>query len=224
MPPQLRERIYQFVVDQTKTAGGSTATLEELRQRREEVAERTNWLVAHLDQETLADAQPEIERLKAERRAIDEQLAAAEAAQQAQARNPDDITARVLDALSRMAAEMNSMPKFTLRQLLATTDRLIDNYHQATLDGDAKGQAGYDCVMQYAHFQKGMRKPSAGEFADAIRQFPRSRFQAVMARMKAQREKMRLPTLELRVVSTRGRSCLASWAAGSSLSISGATR
>jgi hypothetical protein len=69
-----------------------------------------------------------------------------------------------------------------LRQLLATTDRLIDHYQQAVTDHDAKGQAAYDCVMQYAHFQKGMRKPSAGEFADAIRQFPRYRFQAITAR------------------------------------------
>lgn len=66
-----------------------------------------------------------------------------------------------------------------LRQLLATTDRLMERHHQAAAELDLKAQLGFECLSQYAYFQKGMRKPTSAEFAEAIRQFPRARFQAL---------------------------------------------
>jgi serine/threonine protein kinase len=69
-----------------------------------------------------------------------------------------------------------------LRQLLATTDRLMERYAQSASELDVKAQLGFECLSQYAYFQKGMRKPTAAEFADAIRQYPRARFQAVTYR------------------------------------------
>lgn len=69
-----------------------------------------------------------------------------------------------------------------LRQFLAMTDRMMERYLQMAVDHDAKAQVGFESVSQYAHFHKGMRKPTAAEFADALKQFPRSRFQGVIFR------------------------------------------
>jgi hypothetical protein len=69
-----------------------------------------------------------------------------------------------------------------LRQFSATTDRLIDRHLQSATDLEAKAKAAFDSLAQYAHFKKGMRKPTAAEFADALRQYPRSRLQALLNR------------------------------------------
>jgi eukaryotic-like serine/threonine-protein kinase len=69
-----------------------------------------------------------------------------------------------------------------LRQFLATTDRLMDKFRNSAADLDTKAQNGFECVSQYAHFQKGMRKPTAAEFSEALRQYPRARFQATTFR------------------------------------------
>lgn len=69
-----------------------------------------------------------------------------------------------------------------LRQFLATTDRLRERFALSVAELDSKAQAGFECLSQYVHFQKTMRKPSAGEFAEAIRHYPRARFQALMFR------------------------------------------
>jgi len=66
-----------------------------------------------------------------------------------------------------------------IRQFLATTDRLIDQFQNSACELDRAAQAGFECVSLYAHFQKGMRKPSAADFGEAVRHFPRARFQAL---------------------------------------------
>jgi hypothetical protein len=69
-----------------------------------------------------------------------------------------------------------------LRQFMATTDRYMERYLQSAVDQDTKAQIGFECVSQYAHYQKGMRKPTAAEFSEALRLFPRARFQALTFR------------------------------------------
>ena len=69
-----------------------------------------------------------------------------------------------------------------LRQFLATTDRVMKRFMDSTMELDVKAQYGFECVSQYAHYQKGMRKPTTTEFGEALRQFPRARFQAVTFR------------------------------------------
>ena len=68
------------------------------------------------------------------------------------------------------------------RQFITNADRLIDKFMQQAVELDAKAVAGYECLTQYAHFQKGMRKPTAAELTDALRQYPRARFQALTFR------------------------------------------
>lgn len=65
------------------------------------------------------------------------------------------------------------------RQLLATTDRLIDRYTQLAVELDSQAVAGFECLSRYAHFQKGMWKPSAAELGEALNRYPRARFQAL---------------------------------------------
>jgi serine/threonine protein kinase len=69
-----------------------------------------------------------------------------------------------------------------LRQFLATTDRLMEKYRNTAGDLEAKSQSAFECVSRYAHFQPGMRKPSGSEFGEALRLFPRARFQAMTFR------------------------------------------
>ncbi|MCE9563251.1 MAG: protein kinase [Planctomycetes bacterium] len=69
-----------------------------------------------------------------------------------------------------------------LRQFLATTDRFIAQFLKAAGEFDAKAQAGFERVSQYAHFHQGGRKLTVAEFGEAIKQFPRARFQALLSR------------------------------------------
>ena len=68
------------------------------------------------------------------------------------------------------------------RQFLAVTDRHIVRYTQLTIELDSKAVTGFECLSCYAHYHKGMWKPSAAELADALRQYPRARFQAITFR------------------------------------------
>ena len=68
------------------------------------------------------------------------------------------------------------------RQFLANTDRLIERFLQSAVDLDGKAVSGFECLSQYAHYHKGMRKPTAAELGEALRQYPRARYQAVTFR------------------------------------------
>jgi hypothetical protein len=86
-----------------------------------------------------------------------------------------------------------------LRQFLATTDRLLDKYTQGAADADNKAVAGYERLMQYTHYQKGMSKPTGAELADALRQFPRTRYQSLTYRLLCQAYQMVRDTLALQL-------------------------
>jgi serine/threonine protein kinase len=72
-----------------------------------------------------------------------------------------------------------------LRQFLTTTDRLLATHAQGAAEADVTAQAGYETLVQYTHYQKGMRKPTAQEFTEALRQYPRARYQALTFRQMA---------------------------------------
>ena len=69
-----------------------------------------------------------------------------------------------------------------LRQFQTTTERLIESYHLTMEEQDKKAKLAFDFLAQYAHFQKGMRKPTAAEFGEALRRFPKAQLQALTAR------------------------------------------
>lgn len=111
------------------------------------------------------------------------------AVEEAVAKAAADTGAKFALDLQHLLPALVDDPQFRLagteemyRQFLANADRLIARFTQQAVDLDAKAVNGFECLTQYAHHQKGMRKPGAGELADALRQYPRARFQAVMAR------------------------------------------
>jgi serine/threonine protein kinase len=73
-----------------------------------------------------------------------------------------------------------------LRQFLATTDRLLGTYLDDAAAADARAVAGYELLALYSHFERGMRKPTAQEITEALRQFPRARYQAFTYRQLAE--------------------------------------
>lgn len=113
--------------------------------------------------------------------------------------------------LRTVAAGLVEDPQFRLagaeeatRQFLATTDRLAEKYYAEAAAADVKATAAYECLVQYTHFQKGMRKPSAAEIADALRLFPRARYQAVLHRTLAQLYQTVRDPLELQLSDIAG--------------------
>jgi DNA invertase Pin-like site-specific DNA recombinase len=121
----LRQRIMGFIESEIqKTTPG--AQLVELQERRERIRRKTALIVSNLDDETLADAREELDRLKTERRTLDEQIAAAEAASAMQSVDPAAIADAVVAQLHEMAAQANDMPTFALRALVkAIVGRVI---------------------------------------------------------------------------------------------------
>ena len=121
----LRDRIIGFV----ETEAQRTTPIEQIadmQKRRDHIRRRTELIVSTLDEETLADARAELDRLKAERRTLDEQIAAAEAAMKMQSLDPQAVADAVLAQLRSMAANIADMPKFALRQLLASVVSRIE--------------------------------------------------------------------------------------------------
>jgi hypothetical protein len=90
------------------------------------------------------------------------------------------------------------------RQFLATTDRLTEKYAAEAAAADVKATAAYECLVQYTHFQKGMRKPAAAEIADALRLFPRARYQAVLHRTLSRLYQTVREPLEAQLVDIAG--------------------
>jgi DNA invertase Pin-like site-specific DNA recombinase len=115
----LRDRIIAAVNAEAQKSE-PTEQLVELQKRREQLKNRTALIVSTLDEETLADAREELDRLKIERRTLDEQIAAAQGARAMRSINPIKVSDAVVAQLRNMTASMSEMPKFALRQLLAS--------------------------------------------------------------------------------------------------------
>ena len=112
----LRERVVAFVESEARRAAPGEE-LVELQARRERLKRRTSLIVSTLDEETLADAQGELDRVKTERRTLDEQIAAAEGAASLRSLDPNAVADAVLGQLKGMAAKASELPTFALRQL-----------------------------------------------------------------------------------------------------------
>lgn len=117
--PTLREQILKVATEQSAVTDDGVA-LEELRACREQLRKRTELIVSTLDAETLADARPELERLRLERRSLDDQIAAKESAAQARTVNPVELTERIVATLADLSVKMKTLPTFAMKQMLAT--------------------------------------------------------------------------------------------------------
>lgn len=117
--PQLRERIVQTVIEQSASLAADATNLADLRTQRERLKKRTQFLVSTLDEATLANAKPEMDRLAVERSALDEQIAAAEAVAETAAVDPEQVADAVIERLKILPSNLKTMPTLALRELLA---------------------------------------------------------------------------------------------------------
>jgi hypothetical protein len=115
----LRDRVVTFVEDEARKSEPNEE-LGSLQAKRDQIKKRTGMIVSTLDEETLADAKDELDRLKAERRAVEAQIAAAEASAAMQSLDPQAVADDVVGKLANLAATVSEMPKFALRQFLAS--------------------------------------------------------------------------------------------------------
>ena len=67
-----------------------------------------------------------------------------------------------------------------LRQLLALLDRTKEKFEQQAAELEAIAAAAFDQLVTHTNFQKGIRKLTAAEFTDAVRQFPMARYQTLL--------------------------------------------
>lgn len=106
------------------------------------------------------------------------------------------LTTAAVDAGAAFAHDVRTLvpvlvddPEFRLSgaeevvcQFLAATERLCDRLTQSLCELDAKAQTGFECLSHYAHVPRGAWRPSVGEFTEAVREYPRARFQALLNR------------------------------------------
>jgi DNA invertase Pin-like site-specific DNA recombinase len=118
--PLLREQVLETIKQQSALMNHDGAELDELKKRREQVRKKTELIVSALDEETLADARIEIERLKAERQNLNQKIAAFEAAGQMKSINPSAMADMIIGQLKELPNNLKSMPIYALRQFLAT--------------------------------------------------------------------------------------------------------
>jgi hypothetical protein len=117
--PNLEQQIAAAVDQQLAADGSDAARLDELRRQREQVRSRTELIVRTLDEETLADAQSQLDLLKTRRRELDEQIAAAESAMRMRELDPADLAAATRAQLTALPQTWRELPRFQLRQMLS---------------------------------------------------------------------------------------------------------
>ena len=113
----LRGRLTTIIETESKQA--ATVDVEELRRQREKLKKRTELIVATLDEETLVDARSELERLKSERRRLDEQIAAASAPRPVSPADIDELLPQLLQKTKKFFQLVSSLPKHLVKEWLA---------------------------------------------------------------------------------------------------------
>lgn len=114
----LRDRIIAIVQQQMEQV--DAVDLDELKKQRDQLRRKTEMIVSTLDEETLADAQQEIDRLKQRRRELDDQIEKIESTAAMSEIDPERTADAVLERLRLMTAESNNLPVAALRAWLAT--------------------------------------------------------------------------------------------------------
>lgn len=116
---EMRQKITNLIVAESQREG-QESNLADLCKQRDRIKGKIRTIVSTLDEETLADVQPEIERLKAERDHLSQQIAAAEANSQLRLKDPQALCEQVLANLQNLADSARSVPTFAFRQWLET--------------------------------------------------------------------------------------------------------
>ena len=103
----------------------------------------------------------------------------------------DRAADRAAAEATQLFLELFEQPEFrpagteeAVRQFLVKLEQASATFERQVVDLEHAGGAAYDLLVGYVHYQKGMRKPSAGEFAEALRRYPEDQHRAVYARAR----------------------------------------
>lgn len=122
----LADRINRSVTAQLAQMSADGEDLIALRQKREAVRKRLEFVVANLDPATLAEATGAISRIRQELQSIDQQIATKETASAMQSLDPALIASRVRERCLALTSGLADCPKHQLRELLRLiVDRII---------------------------------------------------------------------------------------------------
>jgi len=113
----LREKLLE-VIEATAPSQSVEQDLNKLRQRRQKLADKFQRLIRLLTDEDHADAAPELERLRAERRELDQRIADLEHSMRRQDEDPDELADKVLERLQRNRKIFSETSPSTMRRLL----------------------------------------------------------------------------------------------------------
>jgi hypothetical protein len=106
--------------------GDAEQQLSALRVEREEVAQRTRLISRTFTEEHLADVQPELDALAAQRRELDRQIAEYEKRSAFAAEDPNELADRVLAQIANCAVPMGEISASMKRDLLeAYVERVV---------------------------------------------------------------------------------------------------
>lgn len=112
----LRQKLLSMIEVESQSA--ISVDLEELERQRNAIKRRTEMIIAHFDEESLADAKTELEKLKAQRRQLDEQIAAATPSTQSSPADAKALVEQIVQKVENFFSEIDTMPKHLLRDWL----------------------------------------------------------------------------------------------------------
>ena len=111
------------------------------------------------------------------------------AAEQAVFHVSEDVRHRTSIDLPRLVLELIDDPMYrpagaeeAVRQLLTVIDRYKPELDHRTNELEQLAGTAFDRLIGYIYWQKGMRKPTAAEFTESLRAYPKNRYQAVVFR------------------------------------------
>jgi hypothetical protein len=115
------------------------------------------------------------------------------AADRAVAAAVEPVRARLLAEASKLVFDLVEDPQFrpagaaeVARQLAAKAEQFFADLSAKADEADALAAAGFDLLTGHARSLKGVKKPAAAEFADALRKYPANRVRAAVFRGAAE--------------------------------------
>jgi len=117
--PELEERLLAHVNQQIKLAGQQDETLRTKREKREAIREQLLLFVRTLTPKTQADLAPEIQRLEAERDALDWEIEAITKQHSAANVDPIQVVSSLKEKILNLSDEVGTLPPKALKDVLA---------------------------------------------------------------------------------------------------------
>lgn len=114
-PEHLKARLTAII--ETECRETTSVDLDALKRQRDKLKKRTAFLVATLDEETLADARPELDKLSEERRRLDKQIATAERPQLPKA-DPSVLADEMVKKTKNFFSDLDSLSNHRIREFL----------------------------------------------------------------------------------------------------------